>query len=90
MNQKAIVLTMRDFWHFIVSAIAAYGAIWIAQGQPTSKDKLLALIPAAATVIFRQFFPNLGSLTVEPVTPVPQYVPAPASVPTVPPSGVAS
>ena len=57
---RAFVLSLRDVLHFLVAFAAAFIPLWQASGSPVTRVGLYALIPAAATVLFRQCFPNAG------------------------------
>jgi hypothetical protein len=75
--QRAMTITIRDIGHFLSTYLAAFAALWANAGQPTTRNALLALAPAAATVAFRQLCPFLGqsrSITV-PATITPQVSP---------------
>ena len=71
-NSRAFVLGLRDVLHFAVAFGASFLTLWQAAGSPLTKAGLYALAPAAATVVFRQLFPNVGRLfaTVTKAAPV--------------------
>ncbi len=65
---RVVTLSIRDLGHFASAFLASFIVSWKAAGAPIHSSALWALAPAAATVAFRQVFPNLG--TTEVSTPV--------------------
>ena len=80
MPTKALVLGLRDVLHFVVTFAASFVVIWQAAGSPLNKAGLYSLAPAAATVLFRQLFPNAGRIQADVTKYVPP-VPLPRPVP---------
>ena len=66
-----ITLGIRDFGHFSWAFLTAFFVAWQAGGFPIHTSALYALAPGAATVAYRQVFPN----------PKPAKAPAPPAPP---------